>query len=517
MGSPIANALKRAAKASTSLTSPGSLPPVQPFKLKPLKKADVPLDPYAWTDDFSQKVWDYWSFTNPVLWGEKQQQAAKQLGDLGLVEFANNPDFDGPVAYVDGHIADPDEIEKLSAQYLDPEFYHTSAGLPPEEWSFNEAARLKTARTDYARRDGEGVRDYVSRLRELSSDPIHKRGVAEAVSQLEGGFANDVRTGQISGLIPEDGRPATAARNARIRDYLDYLAANGVDQRTLDSIASWELTMDPLSRERRAQEMGLDPKAIWYRWDSPLKSEMRGYTGAALSPDDFRRKQRGTLSLIALPPSREGLVYTSHNKDYAKKGVQVPQNEIVLYPLIGPRDGIAGIDELPPQAYEKFADRQAQALLRKYPDNPRLRRDSARKEVLAEQLVDPENWEPYHTESTKRAANLSALGRVEPGKPRNHLAGGTLQSYPVVESRKEYTEPLMASGAKGTLVADETGLATAFTPAGASALRRADLAPLDTRFRLSRNILQSLLLPAVVAAGASQQSPGVLSGLTEKR
>jgi hypothetical protein len=48
-------------------------------------------------------------------------------------------------------------------------------------------------------------------------------------------------------------------------------------------------------------------------------------------------------------------------------------------------------------------------------------------------------------------------------------------------------------------------------------LRNADLAPLDPRFRLSRNILQSLLVPAVIAAGAAQQQPGVLSGLKETR
>jgi hypothetical protein len=74
----------------------------------------------------------------------------------------------------------------------------------------------------------------------------------------------------------------------------------------------------------------------------------------------------------------------------------------------------------------------------------------------------------------------------------------------------------MASGAKGTLVRDETGFATAFTPAGARMLRRADLAPLDTRFKGARNLLQSLLVPAVIAGGASSL-PSTDSRRTENR
>lgn len=58
------------------------------------------------------------------------------------------------------------------------------------------------------------------------------------------------------------------------------------------------------------------------------------------------------------------------------------------------------------------------------------------------------------------------------------------------------------AGAKGTLVQDEAGLSTAFTPAGAKTLRRMDLAPMDVRFRDARNILQSLLVPAAIATGA---------------
>jgi hypothetical protein len=55
------------------------------------------------------------------------------------------------------------------------------------------------------------------------------------------------------------------------------------------------------------------------------------------------------------------------------------------------------------------------------------------------------------------------------------------------------------------LVKDETGISTAFAPAGAVVLRRADLAPLDPRFKNARNILQSLLVPAVIATGAASQ------------
>jgi hypothetical protein len=471
-----------------------------------------------WTPAFSQKVWDYWNVTDPDFWMTKQNEAAKSLHELGVLDFEYDPTFGELVPYLNGYYADAGKVEKLAAKYLDPEFFHTEKGLPDKNWSMNSATgAVFHPREYYARPPEMGIREYVAKLREMSGDYFRKRGVARAVTALEAGFADAIKQGHITGFVPEDSGPAAALHNARNRDYLDYLAANGVDQRTIDAIAAGQLPMDPASRAQRAKDMGLDPDAKWYRWDSPLKQEMKGYTAAALTPADYRRKQRGALSFVELPPSREGLVYTSHNPEYAKVGVQVPKDEIVLYPLLGPRDGIAGIDEMSPQAYDAFAAKQAEALRKKYPNDPRLQRDTRRMDVLAEQLVDPGNWEPYHTVETKREANLAKLRQVPPGAKRAGLAGGTIPSYPTAETRKTYTEPLMASGAKGTLVKDETGVATAFTPSGARMLRNADLAPLDPRFRLSRNILQSLLVPAVIAAGASQQQQGVLSGLKETR
>lgn len=111
---------------------------------------------------------------------------------------------------------------------------------------------------------------------------------------------------------------------------------------------------------------------------------------------------------------------------------------------------------------------------------------------------------------------MDSLRRIGPSSHAAHEAQGTIPHFSTAEDRKIYTEPLMASGANGTLVRDETGLSTAFTPAGARMLRRADLAPLDTRFKGARNLLQSLLVPAVIAGGATA-APGVLNGLRENR
>lgn len=531
--------VKALKKASPSIEEQGLIP-LKPdsFAYDPndpdLKAAMAGLDGATavgqgdeWTPAFSQKVWEYWNVTDPDFWMTKQDEAVKALHELGVLDFEHDPTFGEPVPYIDGYYADAGKVEKLAAKYLDPEFFHTEKGLPDKNWSMKSAITFGPAHNSapgavrqppeyYERPPEMGIREYVGKLREMSGDSFHKPGVARAVTALEQGFADAIKQGHITGFLPEDSGPAAALHNARNRDYLDYLAVNGVDQRTLEAIAAGQLPMDPASRAQRAKDMGLDPDAKWYRWDSPLKQEMKGYTAAALSPADYRRKQKGTLSFVDLPPSREGLVYASHNPDYAKVGVQVPKDEIVLYSMIGPRDGIAGIDEMPPQAYDVFAAKQAEALRKKHPNDQRAQRDEKRQGALAEQLVHPDNWEAYHTSETKREANLAELRRVKPGAKRDGLADGTLPSYPTAETRKTYTEPLMASGAKGTLVKDETGLATAFTPAGARMLRHADLAPLDPRFRLSRNLLQSLLVPAVVAAGASQQ-PGVLSGLKETR
>jgi hypothetical protein len=488
-------------------------------KQKQPKKSKKPFDyapeepPPKWTPEFSKKVWDYWSVTDPDFWMAKNEAAAKELHALGELDFEYDPTFGEVVPHINGYVADAGQIESLAAKHLPPEFFHTEKGLPDPSWTYRDAVRLKTAPSDYERPKGMGIREYVAKLRELSGQAIHKRGVAKAVSDLESGFADDIKSGVITGFLPEDSGPAAALHNARNRDYLDYLAANGVDQRTLDAIASGDLQMDPASRAARAQALDLDPAATWYRWDSPFKTELKGFTGAALSKVEKRRHDKGKLGFVDFLPKKEGLVYTSHNPAYAKLGVQVPRDEIVLYPLLGPSGGIAGLDELPQSAHDAFRDKQNAALNRKYPgdgDDAMERRRRQRREHLGEPLG--EEFGP-----DARPAALDRLSRVHPDSDVSGKTYETLPHYITAESRKTYLEPLMASGAKGTLVKDETGLSTAFTPSGARALRRADIAPLDVRFRNSRNILQSLLAPAAIAAGASQQQPGILSGLTEER
>lgn len=115
----------------------------------------------------------------------------------------------------------------------------------------------------YQRVAGEGVRDYVARLRSMAADDKHKPGVAKAVSDLESGFATAIKEGRVGALLPEGAGPAAAVHNATVRDYIDYLAASGVDQRTLDAIASGDLPMDAASRTDRARMMGLDPHWRW--------------------------------------------------------------------------------------------------------------------------------------------------------------------------------------------------------------------------------------------------------------
>lgn len=359
-----------------------------------------------------------------------------------------------------------------------------------------------------ARQPAENIRDYIARLREMNKNEEYKPAVAFAVKSLEDDLQKNLSEGRVGGL--ETQKPYT-------QDYIDYLAAHGVDQRTLDDIASGALPMDPQSRMARAEQHDLDPKAIWFRWDRPLKTDMKGFTGAALAQPELRRYKSGQLGFIDLAPSKEGLVYTSHNPDFAKRGVQMPHDEVVSYPLLGPKDGIAGIDNMPPSAYDTFRSRMQSLLLRKFPDkhlypeNPGIRRAHMRSHHLAEPLV-----EPQYVQGPLREATLDSLRRIGPSSQAKHEAQGTIPHFSTAEDRKVYTEPLMASGAKGTLVRDETGLATAFTPAGARMLRRADLAPLDTRFKGARNLLQSLLVPAVIAGGASSL-PSTDSRRTENR
>jgi hypothetical protein len=226
----------------------------------------------------------------------------------------------------------------------------------------------------YQRVAGEGVRDYVARLRSMAADDKHKPGVARAIGELESRFARLLGEGKVGPIEagPEDVPAETTlkgkvdaakryTRNQITRDYTDYLAANGVDQRTIDAILSGELPMNPTARAERASMMGLDPNAVWHRWDYPLKTQFKGYTGAALSKPEYTRSKKGALSFVDLAPSKEGLVYASHSPEYAKLGVQVPKDQIVQYQLLAPREGIAGLDRLPPEAYDAFRERQVAA------------------------------------------------------------------------------------------------------------------------------------------------------------
>jgi hypothetical protein len=497
---------------------------------EPLKKTAVAQGYESeWTPAFSQKVWDHWFKIDPHFWSKKQSEAQKALAGMGLIDNAAAPSAGK-------------EIEQLAAQHLPPDFFHTEKGLPSPDvslqsellaaggggggWDLPDGAlwsssgpkptpQFRPPQEYYERPPEMGIREYVAKLRELAQSPEHRKGVARAVNAMEEGFADAIKKGHITGFLPEDSGPAAALHNARNRDYLDYLSAHGVDQRTLDAIASGDLRMDAASRADRAAAMDLDPNAVWYRWDSPLKKEMKGFTGAALSQANKRRLDKGGMKFVNLQPKSEGLVYTSHNPDYARLGVQVPRDEITLYPLLGPNSGIAGIDRMPPEAYDAFKQRQAASLKAKYPESPERQRIWLRTSHLAENLNpagDLEDWHDWREHALKR------LERVSPESETTSLGGGTYPSFDVAEHRKGYTEPLMAAGAKGTLVSDEAGLSTAFTPAGARVLRRADLAPLDVRFRSARNILQSLMLPTAIAGGAAAaQQPGVLSGLTEQR
>lgn len=378
-----------------------------------------------------------------------------------------------------------------------PSGWDSTATPPADSWATPEWFADKQKKADDAKRQsGEGIREYVVRLREMAKSDDTRGFAVPQVEAMESRLVDDLRAGRIRG-----GPAAITASDAAMRDYIGYLAASGVDQRTLDAIADGTLDMSPTARMDRASQMGLDPKAIWHRWDTPLKTEMRGYTAAALSQPEFKRKKQGVMSFIDLKPDKEGLVYTSHSPAWAKEGVQMPSTEVVLYPLLGPKDGIAGLDSMPPSAYDAFKKKQSEALLKKYPTDSqvdaRARRESQRSSNLAESLVDPGNLEFWHA---PREHNMRELSKIDPVSSTREYT--TVPGFKRAEDRKLYTEPLMASGAKGTLVRDETGISTAFTPAGAKTLRRADLAPMDTRFAKARNLLQSLLAPIVVAGAA---------------
>jgi hypothetical protein len=401
------------------------------------------------------------------------------------------PDASGQIAYKDPW------AEPIAAMKFDPVGAESSRKAG-RQWGEMQAKR----------KPGESIREQVKRLREMQGNPDYRPAVAKEIGAIESALAENLKLGRVGKLLPEDAGPSAALHNQSTRDYLDYLAANGVDQRTLDSIASGDLPMDPQSRMQRAEQMELDPKAIWHRWDYPAKTQFKGWTAAALSKPEYRRQAQGALSFVDLAPSKEGLVYTSHSPDYALRGVQIPRDQIVLYPLLGPRDGIAGIDALPPQAYDAFRDKQASMLKRKYPDsapgNAQIRRAHQRKHHLAEPLAG----ETPGPDGARPAALFELRNGYAPGDRTSKAADGTIPHFGNAEDRKVYTEPLMASRANGTLVRDETGLSTAFTPAGAATLRRADLAPLDTRFKAARNILQSLLAPVAAYGAASQAGSG---------
>jgi hypothetical protein len=445
---------------------------------------------------------------------ESQDYASRVASDLGVIDWDE----------ILGGFVDPDSGDALVGKKLKKKMKEAKemAGTLGIYWPGDPKP--------VDRRPEENIRDYIARLREMDKNEEYKPAVAKAVSDLEERLAGHVSKGNIRPLEPgsEDVISATTTadkvdaakrgtRNQITRDYIDYLASSGVDQRTLDDIASGALPMDPQSRMARAEQHDLDPKAIWFRWDRPLKTDMKGFTGAALAQPELRRYKSGQLGFIDLAPSKEGLVYTSHNPGFAKRGVQMPYDEVISYPLLGPKEGIAGIDNMPPSAYDTFRSRMQSLLLKKFPDkhlypeNPGIRRAHMRSHHLAEPLV-----EPQYVQGPLREATLDSLRRIGPSSHATHEAQGTIPHFSTAEDRKVYTEPLMASGAKGTLVRDETGLATAFTPAGARMLRRADLAPLDTRFKGARNLLQSLLVPAVIAGGASSL-PSTDSRRTENR
>jgi hypothetical protein len=302
-------------------------------------------------------------------------------------------------------------------------------------------------------------------------------------------------------------------RTAATQDYLNYLSANGVDQRTIDDIASGALPMDPASRASRAEQMGLDYTWTLNRQAYPLQTEFKGFTGAALSQPEKRRHGRGVTQKIDLTPSKEGLVYTALTPGGANAGVQMPRNQVTNYPLWGPNRGIAGIDEMPQATQDSFE--QAAKAARGY-----------KGAGLPSQLPQPVGGAgatPQQTRrlsinkvrDTKEAASLSSKHQWSKDADR-------IPHFPEAENRKLYTEPLMGAGGPGqrvlgTLVTDETPLAVAFTPAGARQMRRADLAALDPRFKRYRNLLQGLAPPIAVGSGALAVGAAGSSPRTEMR
>jgi hypothetical protein len=324
--------------------------------------------------------------------------------------------------------------------------------------------------------DGESLFGKLNRLNELKRFPRH--------SELRGSAARET-------AVLEDRLAKEIADGVVSQDYLDYLKFMGVDQRTIDDVASGALPMDWGSRSARATQMGLDPNAVWYRWDHPLKNEMVGFSGAGLSKRQKAKYSRSALGYdTPLQPSQEGLVYTHWHPRMGLRGVQMPNSHVVQYPLLGPDAGIAGVDAIPENANKRFSD-ELQSRLRQGGWGEEEARNKAMNMPMASPIAET------------REDSLAALTSRDAFDPS--IRTGDKPHFSIAESRKVYTEPLMASGATGSLVNDETGVATAFTPKGSRMLRRADLAPLDPRFKMSRNILQGLLAPIAVGVGASQE------------
>jgi hypothetical protein len=403
----------------------------------------------------------------------------KPPGDLVLMPLDYEPA---------GVPVDPNLAAAFGADAIKPDF--------PNEMRWSAIAHLDL-------RPDESAADYISRLRDELYGPTEPSPPARrAVAMVAHATEQDIASWLRDGLIPGDAEKTEV--------YLGYLRAHGVDQRTLDDIASGALPMDRESRMARAREMGLDPDAVWFRWDDPLKSEMRGYTGAALSKKEYGRVKRGTGGFIPLPDSKEGLVYTHWNPSLGRLGDQHAGGTSVLYPLLGPRDGIAGIDAMYPEAGVDFSLAR-QAAMNRPVSQKMLPSQEKRMRIGRNQSL------PAPLAST-RQESLEALRKV-PAERFGQPGDGPVASAPdfdMAENRKLYTEPLMSTGAKGLLVRDETGVSTAFTPAGARQLRRADIAPMDTRFRNARNLLQALL-PPVVAAGGYGMSESGAPRRTEER
>lgn len=327
----------------------------------------------------------------------------------------------------------------------------------------------------------------------------------------EGAYNRDVLEALADKHLGEEFR-GPVGLNSDTQDYLDYLRANSVDQRTIDDIASGALKMDQASREARATAMGLDPGWTLERRDVPLKTDFRGFTAAALSQPELKRYRNRVQGNIDLTPRKEGLVYTTPRPNPAQVGVMIDRESTVTYPLWAPNRGIAGVDEMSPQTKSSFEaarkvapkDKSGQSPPSKLPypvggkgDTP----EETRSNALA--IVAPEK-------------DRQPLWAIDPENKRN------IPYYGEAETRKSYTEPLMGAGKPGervlgTLVNDETGLSVAFTPAGARQLRRADLAALDPRFRTYRNLLQGLAPPVAAGSGALAAGAAGSSPRTESR